>query len=85
MAKVKTVQKVSKNFISRRTAEKAIAAGKDPEQFMSHPNYHCKRKAWVKMGKPIMGSADEHAKFLESIHYKTVSVEMVPNPSADTP
>lgn len=55
---------------TRAQAEKALSAGANPEQFVKHPNYHVRRKAWTKMGKPLPTNADERAKFLESIKVK---------------
>lgn len=39
---------------TRAKAEKALSAGADPQQYADHPNYHVRRKAWVKMGRPLM-------------------------------
>ena len=67
---------------TRAQAEKALARGADPSQFMSHKNYHVKALAWKKMGRPLPEDATERAKFLASIHVQekpaTVTEEMAP-------
>lgn len=59
-------QKAEKKY-TRAQAEKALSHGADPEQFTKHPNYHVRRKAWTKQGKPLPGSADEQNKFLATL------------------
>lgn len=82
MAKDKQVTKVkSEKVYTRAGAEKQLAAGADPNRFIKHVNYHVRAKAWKKLGKPEMGNAEEHAKFLAGIHVKVD----VANPAADTP
>jgi hypothetical protein len=56
---------------TRAQAERALSAGADPNNFVKHANYHVRAKAWKKLGQPEMGNAEEHAKFLAGIHFKT--------------
>lgn len=68
--------KKGNKIISRAQAEKKLAGGADANQFTKHANYHVRAKAWKKLGKPEMGNAEEHAKFLAGIHHKEVSKEV---------
>ena len=40
--------------VTRARAERALAAGADPQQFANHPNYHVRRKAWRKAGFQLL-------------------------------
>jgi hypothetical protein len=44
---------------SRAKCEHLISHGADPKQFLDHPNYHVRRKAWTKLGK-----TPRYAKFM---------------------
>ena len=74
-------------FYSRAKSEKLLSAGADPAQtfrndkgttqgrFTDHPNYHVRRKAWMKMGQPLPEDAGERAKFLASLKVKEKPAE----------
>lgn len=77
-------------FYTRAKSEKLLAAGADPTvtfrddkgatrgRYTDHPNYHVRRKAWMKMGQPLPEDPTERAKFLASLHLK----EKAPEPAA---
>lgn len=66
---------MSKNpeTLTRAQAERAITQGADPTLFAKHSNYHVRRKAWEKAGRPLSGSWanwPEDLKFLEDLRVK---------------
>jgi hypothetical protein len=70
---------------TRMQAERLLSKGADPEPFATHPNYHVKRKAWTKMGKPLPSDPAERTKFLASIKVKeTVDAAAESPPDAPT-
>jgi hypothetical protein len=70
MPKEKTVKEKKEKVLTRAQAEKALTAGANPENFVKHPNYHVRAKAWRKSGSPLPDNAEERSKFLASIHVK---------------
>lgn len=63
-------QKSREKSITRARAEKLLSAGSDPASFTKHGNYHVRRKAWVKMGRPLPEDRDEQNKFLATLQGK---------------
>jgi len=61
------VKKVREKVITRAHAEKRLTAGADPNTFVKHPNPHVRRKAWVKMGRPLPEDMDEQNIFLATL------------------
>ena len=69
-------------FYTRAKSERLLAEGADPTvtfrddkgatrgRYTDHPNYHVRRKAWMKMGQPLPEDPAERAKFLASIKVK---------------
>lgn len=53
--------------VTRARAEYELSHGADPESFTKHANYHVRRKAWEKMGRPLPESTDEQNKFLATL------------------
>lgn len=82
-------------FYSRARSERMLSAGADPTatfrddkgatrgRYTDHPNYHVRRKAWMKMGQPLPEDAGERAKFLASLKIKEKASE-VPAPVQDS-
>jgi hypothetical protein len=70
MSKEKARKVKAAKVYTRAQAEKALSNGAEPEQFVKHPNYHVRRKAWVLMGRILPDNHEEAAKFLESLHIK---------------
>jgi hypothetical protein len=77
-------------FYSRARAERELSAGADPTRtfenekgvtvghFTNHPNYHVRKKAWMKMGQPLPEDPAERAKFLASLKIKEKPAEPQP-------
>lgn len=69
-------------FYTRAKSERKLSEGADPTatfrddkgavrgRYTDHPNYHVRRKAWMKMGQPLPEDAAERAKFLASLKIK---------------
>lgn len=78
-------------FHTRARAERELSAGADPTvtfrddkgavrgRYKDHPNYHVRRKAWMKLGQPLPEDAEERAKFLASIKVKEKAPELPPD------
>jgi hypothetical protein len=56
--------------ITRAEAEALITSGADPQQFTTHQNYHVRRKAWEKLGRPLPEDAGERAMILEDLRVR---------------
>lgn len=70
---------------TRMQAERLISKGFDPSQFVSHPNYHVRARAWTKMGKPLHSDPAERTKFLASIKVKETVDASLESPAPDAP
>jgi hypothetical protein len=53
----------------------AIFNPKKPDETVNHPNYHTRRKAWFRMGCPVMPNAEDHAKLMKDLRIKEKVVE----------
>lgn len=53
--------------MTRARAERAISGGADPTPFLGHGNYHVRRKAWVKLGRPMPIDKAERAALATSL------------------
>jgi hypothetical protein len=83
-------------FYTRARSERELSGGADPAQtfkndkgmlqgrFTDHPNYHVRRKAWMKMGQPLPEDAGERAKFLAGLKIKEKAPEAEPAPAAES-
>lgn len=83
-------------FYTRARSERELSAGADPAQtfrndkgqtlgrFTDHPNYHVRRKAWMKMGQPLPEDPAERAKFLASIKVKEKTAEPTTQPTEES-
>lgn len=60
-------QKIRERVVTRARAEKLLSGGADPAQFTKHGNYHVRRKAWEKMGRPLPENTEEANKFLATL------------------
>jgi len=56
-----------KDKYTRNQSIRRLAAGEDPEQFKAHANYHVRRYAWVKMGRPLPESEADRDRFLATL------------------
>lgn len=77
-------------FYSRAKSERMLSAGADPTatfrddkgnmrgRYTDHPNYHVRRKAWMKMGQPLPEDQAERAKFLAGLKIKEKATEASP-------
>jgi hypothetical protein len=83
-------------FHTRARSERDLSAGADPTvtfrddkgatrgRYTDHPNYHVRRKAWMKMGQPLPEDPAERAKFLAGLKIKEKATEAEPTPAAES-
>lgn len=59
-------------IITRAKALKRLAAGADPADklFTDHQNYHVRRYAWEKQGRPLPDDQTARDKLFENLHIK---------------
>ena len=64
--------------ITRAQANRLLSNGADPNdaRFVSHPNYHIRKRSWVARGKPLPEDPTERSKFLTSIRVKEIKEEV---------
>ena len=81
MAKEHKVRKTTEKTITRNHAHQALAAGADPQLFVKHGNFHVRRYAWQKMGRPLPESVDEQNAFLATLQGTPVPKDATQQPA----